>query len=68
MSEEFSDSLYYRAIRTRIGEALRTLFVPAEPSPERLLKLLQALDQPKDGDIGGSEEKQEGPKGIGGAS
>jgi hypothetical protein len=32
-------------IRTRIGEELRTLFVVREPSPERLLELLHALDQ-----------------------
>ena len=32
-------------IQTRIGEELRTLFVVTEPSPERLLELLHALDQ-----------------------
>jgi hypothetical protein len=37
-------------IQTRIGEELRTLFVVNEPSPERLLDLLLALDQPKDGE------------------
>jgi hypothetical protein len=49
--------LYDRAIRTKIGETLRTLFVPAEPAPERLLELLDALDQPKGRDTGGTEEK-----------
>jgi hypothetical protein len=45
--------LYDRAIRTKIGEALRTLFVPTEPAPERLLELLGALD------TGGTEEKRD---------
>jgi hypothetical protein len=57
-------SFYYRAIRTRIGEALRTLFVPTEPSPGRHLELLHALDQPK----GGDKEKQDGPKDARGPS
>jgi hypothetical protein len=57
-TDDFSDSFYYRAIRTRIGEALRTLFVPTEPAPERLLKLLSALDQP----TSGTKEKQDGLK------
>lgn len=50
------DSFCYRAIRTRMGEALRTLFVPTEPSPKRHVKLLHALDQPK----GDNEKKQDG--------
>jgi hypothetical protein len=37
---------YNGAIRTKIGEKLRTLFVPTEPPPKRLLTLLHALDQP----------------------
>jgi hypothetical protein len=49
------DSFYYRAIRTRIGVALRSQLVPTEPTPERFLKLLLALDQPN-----GMEEKQGG--------
>jgi hypothetical protein len=61
--DHFSDSFYYRAIRTRIGEALRTLLVPTEPAPERFLKLLLALDQPKGGDASGTEQ-QHGPKGA----
>ena len=47
--DELSDS-YHQAIRTGIGETLRTLFVPMEPPPERLLELLHALDQPKGGE------------------
>jgi hypothetical protein len=39
----FSDSFYYRAIRTRIGQVLRS--VPTEPVlSERLRKALDALD------------------------
>jgi hypothetical protein len=41
----FADSFYYRAIRTRIGQELRTRLVPTEPAPDRILKALQALDQ-----------------------
>jgi hypothetical protein len=48
---------YNRAIRTKIGETLRTLFVPTEPTPNRLLELLHALDQPKGGDPSGTLEK-----------
>jgi hypothetical protein len=48
-ADELSDS-YHQAIRTGIGETLRTLFVPMEPPPERLLELLHALDQPKGGE------------------
>jgi hypothetical protein len=64
MSEQpndFSDN-YYRAIRTKIGESLRTLFVPAEPSPERILNALDALDQLKNADASGTGKKQDEPK------
>src|SRR5258708_40072739 len=55
--DDLSHGLYGRAIRSRIGEALRTLFVPTEPPSKRLLELLHALDQPKGGDTSGTEEK-----------
>jgi len=45
--DNFSDSFYYRAIRTKIGEALRGQLVPKEPPPEKLLDLLHALDVPQ---------------------
>jgi hypothetical protein len=48
--------LYERAIRTQIGDALRTLFVPTEPAPKRLLDLLNALEG---GDTVGTEEKRD---------
>jgi hypothetical protein len=38
--------LYNQAIRTKIGEGLRTLFVPTEPPPKKLLALLHTLDLP----------------------
>jgi hypothetical protein len=41
---------YNGAIRTKIGEGLRTLFVPTQPTPKRLLELLDALDQHKGGE------------------
>jgi hypothetical protein len=48
--------LYEQAIRTEIGDALRTLFVPAEPAPKRLLDLLNAVEG---GDTDGTEERWE---------
>jgi hypothetical protein len=55
--DAFSDSFYYRAIRTKIGEALRTELVPMEPPSERILRALRALDdQPADG---ATEEKKD---------
>ena len=59
-ADDFSDSFYYRAIRTKIGEALRSQLLPTEPPPERLLDLLQQLDQPSG--AGGTEEKPERPE------
>ena len=54
---------YNRAIRTKIGAELRTLFVPTEPTPKRVLELLSVLDQPKGGDAGwGEGESTENPK------
>jgi hypothetical protein len=55
--DDLSYGLYNRAIQSKIGEALRTLFVPAEPPPKRLLELLHALDQSKGDDTGGTEER-----------
>jgi hypothetical protein len=45
--DDFSGSFYYRAIRTRIGGALRSQLVPTEPPPGMVLDLLQALDRPR---------------------
>ena len=56
--------LYDQAIRAQIGGALRTLFVPTEPAPKRLLDLLNALEG---GNSGGTEEKRE-KKVLGAAS
>jgi hypothetical protein len=55
-ADDFSDSFYYRAIRTKIGEALRRQLLAKEPPPERVLDLLQELDQL------GSEKKPERPE------
>jgi hypothetical protein len=40
-------TLNNRAIRSRIGHALRILFAPTEPPPKRFVDLLGALGQPK---------------------
>jgi hypothetical protein len=53
--DDFSDSFYYRAIRTQIGEALRSELLPTEPASDRFLELLLALDQSKGGQ-GASED------------
>jgi hypothetical protein len=54
-ADDFSDSFYYRAIRTKIGEAVRSELEPTEPPPKRLLDLLQALDHPRVGQSPPSE-------------
>jgi hypothetical protein len=38
------DSFYYRAIRTKIGDALRAQYDVKEPLPEPLAKILLELD------------------------
>jgi hypothetical protein len=45
-ADDFSDSFYYRAFRTKIGEALRSHLLAKKPPPERVSDLLQKLDQP----------------------
>jgi hypothetical protein len=41
--DDFSDRFYYRALRTGIGQALRS--TPTEPASERLSKALDAVDR-----------------------
>jgi hypothetical protein len=53
----FSDSFYYRAIQTKIGEALRTRLVPTEPASDQILVALQQLDHE-------TEEQQDGPTAV----
>jgi hypothetical protein len=43
-SDDFSDSFRYRAIRTRIGDALRAQYDVSEPLPRTFLTLLMQLD------------------------
>ena len=59
--DDFSDSFYYRAMRTAIGGALRDELAPREPPPERQSNALKALDSPKSGDAGGNDEERVGP-------
>jgi hypothetical protein len=48
-SNDFSDSFCYRAIRTRIGDALRAQYDVSEPLPRTFLTLLMQLDgEPKE--------------------
>jgi hypothetical protein len=60
-TDNFSDSFYYRAMRTAIGGALRDQLAPTEPTPGRLSSALKALDGPNSGNAGGNDEKQVGP-------
>jgi hypothetical protein len=55
----FSDSFYYRAIQTKIGEALRTRLVPTEPASDQILNALQELDHQQEDHE--AKEKQDGP-------
>jgi hypothetical protein len=41
--DDFRDSFYYRAIRTRIGAALRAQFDLSQPLPDRIAALLTRL-------------------------
>jgi len=41
--DDFRDSYYYRAIRTRIGAALRAQFDLSQPLPDRITALLTLL-------------------------
>jgi hypothetical protein len=41
--DDFRDSFYYRAIRTRIGAALRAQFDLSQPLPDRITALLTRL-------------------------
>jgi hypothetical protein len=41
--DDFKDSFYYRAIRTRIGAALRAQFDLSQPLPDRIAALLNRL-------------------------
>ena len=64
-ADDFSDSFYYRAIRTKIGEVLRGRFEPTEPPPKRLMDLLHALHGPQvdasdpAGELQGAKEKRD---------
>jgi hypothetical protein len=42
--DNFSDSFYYRAIRTKLGEGLRQQYDLMEPLPQGLVELLGQLD------------------------
>jgi hypothetical protein len=63
--DNFSDSFYYRAIRTKIGEVLRGRFEPTERPPKQLMDLLHALDGPQvdagapAGELQGAKEKRD---------
>jgi hypothetical protein len=42
--DDFRDSFYYRAIRTKLGQALRSYHAVTESMPERLAQLLRELE------------------------
>lgn len=43
--DDFRDSFYFRAIRTRIGAALQAQYDLEKPLPDRISDLLSKLDQ-----------------------
>ena len=54
---DLSDSFYYRAVRTSIGQGLRSQPPPTEPPPQQVLDALRELDGQEDdlaGDAAGS--------------
>jgi hypothetical protein len=55
--DDFKDSFYYRAIRTKIGAALRAQYDLTEPLPDRLAELLGELEQREDGKAVAPEKK-----------
>jgi hypothetical protein len=52
------DSFYRRAIRTKIGDALRAKYDLSEPLSEPLTKALLKLDQPKGLDLDNPEQRR----------
>jgi hypothetical protein len=60
-NDDFRDSFYYRAIRTRIGAALRAQFDMSQPLPERITALLTRL-----GKEDASAEPVDAERGTGG--
>ena len=46
--DDFRDSFYYRAIRTRLGAALRAQFDLSQPLPDRITALLTLLGKEND--------------------
>jgi hypothetical protein len=61
--DEFRDSFYYRAIRTRIGAALRAQFDLSQPLPDRITALLTRLGMD---DRGAPAEPVDAERGSGG--
>jgi hypothetical protein len=49
------DSFYYRAIRTKLGDALRAQYDLKEPLPESLATVLFELDRQEGAAIRGTE-------------
>ena len=52
------DSFYYRAIRTKLGDALRAQYDLSEPLPQPLTEALLNLDQPKGLDLDNPEQRR----------
>jgi hypothetical protein len=52
------DSFYYRAIRTKLGDALRAQYDLSKPLPQPLTEALLNLDQPKGLDLDNPEQRR----------
>ena len=57
--DDFGDSFYYRAIRTKLGQALRNYHAVTEPMPERLAQLLRELEAGMTREGGGTQVRNE---------
>jgi hypothetical protein len=58
--DDFRDSFYFRAIRTRIGAALQAQYDLEKPLPDRISDLLSKLDQADASRSAGNEAGRRG--------
>jgi hypothetical protein len=57
-SRVYYDDAAYRAIRTKLGEAIRSQYELARPLPERLFLLLKELERHGDGKADGDGDQR----------
>jgi hypothetical protein len=57
-SRVYYDNAAYRAIRAKLGEAIRSQYELAKPLPERLFLLLKELERPGHGKADGDGDQR----------